>query len=161
MFSKLAVRNVRRSFRDYGVYLLTLTFGGENLDQTGYYVRMEGDSTIYQMDTAAVDTILTANVTGTYGDLAYQWYRGDTPIDGAAGSTYELVADDVDTRISVWVTSSGNYVGTLKSAPVEVGKTVISGTPDIDLPDGVMTPVVGTKLTIDDGGLEEGVLAVD
>ena len=38
---------------------LTLTFGGENLDQTGYYVRMEGDSTIYQMDTAAVDTILT------------------------------------------------------------------------------------------------------
>ena len=27
MFSKLAARNVRRSFRDYGVYLLTLTFG--------------------------------------------------------------------------------------------------------------------------------------
>lgn len=27
MFSKLAVRNVHRSFRDYGVYLLTLTFG--------------------------------------------------------------------------------------------------------------------------------------
>ena len=27
MFSKLAVRNVRRSFRDYGVYFLTLTFG--------------------------------------------------------------------------------------------------------------------------------------
>ena len=27
MFSKLAMRNVRRSFRDYGVYFLTLTFG--------------------------------------------------------------------------------------------------------------------------------------
>ena len=27
MFSKLALRNVRQSFRDYGVYLLTLTFG--------------------------------------------------------------------------------------------------------------------------------------
>ena len=27
MFSKLALRNVGRSFRDYGVYLLTLTFG--------------------------------------------------------------------------------------------------------------------------------------
>ena len=27
MFSKLALRNVRRSFRDYGVYLLTLAFG--------------------------------------------------------------------------------------------------------------------------------------
>ena len=27
MFAKLALRNVRRAFRDYGVYLLTLTFG--------------------------------------------------------------------------------------------------------------------------------------
>ena len=27
MFCKLAVRNVRRSLQDYGVYLLTLTFG--------------------------------------------------------------------------------------------------------------------------------------
>ena len=27
MFCKLALRNVGRSFRDYGVYLLTLTFG--------------------------------------------------------------------------------------------------------------------------------------
>ena len=27
MFCKLALGNVRRSFRDYGVYLLTLTFG--------------------------------------------------------------------------------------------------------------------------------------
>ena len=27
MFSKLAIRNVRRSFRDYGIYFLTLTFG--------------------------------------------------------------------------------------------------------------------------------------
>ncbi|MEA4934585.1 MAG: FtsX-like permease family protein, partial [Lawsonibacter sp.] len=27
MFAKLALRNVRRSFQDYGVYLLTLTFG--------------------------------------------------------------------------------------------------------------------------------------
>ena len=37
MFSKLALRNVRRSFRDYGVYLLTLTFGVclENLPPEG------------------------------------------------------------------------------------------------------------------------------
>ena len=27
MFSKLAIRNVRRSFQDYGIYFLTLTFG--------------------------------------------------------------------------------------------------------------------------------------
>ena len=43
---------------------LTLTFGSENLDQTGYYVRMEGDSTIYQMDTASVDTILSVAENG-------------------------------------------------------------------------------------------------
>ena len=42
----------------------TLTFGSENLDQTGYYVRMEGDSTIYQMDTASVDTILSVAENG-------------------------------------------------------------------------------------------------
>ena len=27
MFSKLAVRNVRRSMRDYGIYFLTIAFG--------------------------------------------------------------------------------------------------------------------------------------
>ena len=43
---------------------LTLTFGSENLDQTGYYVRMEGDSTIYQIDTASVDTILSVAENG-------------------------------------------------------------------------------------------------
>ena len=40
------------------------TFGSENLDQTGYYVRMEGDSTIYQIDTASVDTILSVAENG-------------------------------------------------------------------------------------------------
>ena len=50
---------------------LTLTFGSENLDQTGYYVRMEGDSTIYQMDTASVDTILSVAENGlTAADAA-------------------------------------------------------------------------------------------
>ena len=43
---------------------LTLTFGSENLDATGYYVRMGEDSTIYQMDTAAVDTILSVTQSG-------------------------------------------------------------------------------------------------
>ena len=35
MFCKLAARNVRRSFRDYGVYLLTLTFGVGLKDGSG------------------------------------------------------------------------------------------------------------------------------
>ena len=43
---------------------LTLTFGSENLDQTGYYVRMEGDPTIYQMDTASGTPILSVAENG-------------------------------------------------------------------------------------------------
>ena len=38
---------------------MTLDIGGENLDQTGYYVRVNGDAAIYQIDTAGVDTILS------------------------------------------------------------------------------------------------------
>lgn len=43
---------------------LVLTFGGENLDQTGYYVQLGEDSTIYQMDTSSVDTILSVAESG-------------------------------------------------------------------------------------------------
>ena len=43
---------------------LVLTFGRENLDQTGYYVQLGGDSTIYQMDTSSVDTILSVAESG-------------------------------------------------------------------------------------------------
>ena len=41
-----------------------LTFGGASLDEDGCYVRMEGDPTIYQMDAAAVDTILAVAESG-------------------------------------------------------------------------------------------------
>ena len=41
-----------------------LTFGSENLDQTGYYVQLGEDSTIYQMDTSSVDTILSVAESG-------------------------------------------------------------------------------------------------
>lgn len=43
---------------------LVLTFGSENLDQTGYYVQLGEDSTIYQMDTSSVDTILSVTESG-------------------------------------------------------------------------------------------------
>ena len=66
MFSKLALRNVRRSFRDYGVYFLTLTFGVclfytfNSLDGQGamVYLAMNGnpivDSIIILMDVFSV-----------------------------------------------------------------------------------------------------------
>lgn len=37
---------------------LTITVGGATLDGTGYYVRLNDDTTIYQADTASVDTLL-------------------------------------------------------------------------------------------------------
>ena len=43
---------------------MKLTFGGASLDEDGCYVRMEGDPTIYQMDAAAVDTILAVAESG-------------------------------------------------------------------------------------------------
>ncbi len=43
---------------------LVLTFGSENLDQTGYYVQLGENSTIYQMDTSSVDTILSVAESG-------------------------------------------------------------------------------------------------
>ena len=43
---------------------LSLTVGGENLDQDGYYVRVNDDPTIYQMSSAGVDAILAAAAGG-------------------------------------------------------------------------------------------------
>ena len=43
---------------------LTLTFGSENLDSTGYYVRLADDTTIYQMNTDGVDTLLAVAENG-------------------------------------------------------------------------------------------------
>ena len=43
---------------------LSLTIGGENLDQDGYYVRVNDDPTIYQMSSAGVDAILAAAAGG-------------------------------------------------------------------------------------------------
>ncbi|MDR1825111.1 MAG: leucine-rich repeat domain-containing protein [Bifidobacteriaceae bacterium] len=56
-----------------------------------------------------VDQTLTAE-TGTWTpapvDLAYQWLRGGTPIDGATSATYKVTAADVGAELSVKVTGS-------------------------------------------------------
>ena len=73
------------------------------------------------------NTILTAN-TPVGGELAYQWKRNDVNIENATTSTYTVTAEDIDAEISVVVTSSGNYVGSVESAAVVVGKSVLTGT---------------------------------
>ena len=73
---------------------------------------------------ATVGKTLTANHSGTPStDISYQWYRGDTPIADATGTSYTLTADDAGKSVSVRVTASGNYSGSVTSESVTVKKT--------------------------------------
>lgn len=94
-------------------------------------------------------TQLTATATGKVGTLTYAWYRNGVAIESADSKTYTLTAADEGAKITVKVTSAGNYVGTLESAAIEVGKTPV--------PAGVTLTVsggsnVGDTLTAAVGG---------
>ena len=43
---------------------LTLTFGSDNLDGTGCYVRVNDDPTIYQVDSGDADAVLSVAASG-------------------------------------------------------------------------------------------------
>ncbi len=88
-------------------------------------------------------TVLTANTTLATGDvLTYQWKRNGEDIADATANTYTVTEDDATQEISVVVTSSGNYEGTLESLAVTVGKTAMRGTVTIAEADGVVTVTV-------------------
>ena len=63
-----------------------------------------------------VGDTLTATVSGapTDAQLQYQWYRGNSLIEGATGATYILVGDDAGAEIMCEVRDSG-YKGILSS----------------------------------------------
>ena len=77
------------------------------LDLTGS-VQISGDMNVGDM--------LTATVSGAPADaqLQYQWYRGNSLIEGATGATYILVGDDAGAEIMCEVRDLG-YKGTLSS----------------------------------------------
>ena len=77
---------------------------------------------------------ITGQVDGYAIPLSCQWYRGSAEISGATGHQYTVTAADADASLSVRVTASGNYSGTLESAPVEVGKTPLDGVVSIISP---------------------------
>ena len=60
---------------------------------------------------------------GNATDISYQWYRGNEAISGATETSYTLTADDAGKSVSVCVTASGNYSGSVESTPVTVNKT--------------------------------------
>ena len=85
-------------------------------------------------DASKIDSgdTLTANISGiTSGaTVDYQWYRNDTAIPGAASQAYtvqNVAADPIGTRITVEVTGTLNFAGSVISAPVEVGKISLGG----------------------------------
>ena len=101
--------------------------------------------------TAQVDETLTADTTGvedadglTNVSYTYQWIAGDSDIDGATGSSYELMSSEQGQTIQVWVTFTDDRdnAETLTSAATvavvaapnreATGLPTISGTPRVD-----------------------------
>ena len=107
------------------------------------------------------DTVLTANVTGKYDVLAYQWLKDGQIIEGATAQSYTIGDGMAGSFISVRVTSSGNYVGTTTSAGTEVGKIALTATVTIAGETAVGSELTATVIgegTYDIVWLADGVL---
>lgn len=70
----------------------------------------------------------------------FQWYNDGQAIDGATEAAYTVAQGDK--TLTVTVTPNENFNGSVTSAPVEVGKTVLAGT--VTLPE---TAAVGDEIT--------------
>ncbi|MGE4484304.1 MAG: YDG domain-containing protein [Oscillospiraceae bacterium] len=87
-------------------------------------------------DSIEIGTELTANISNiTSGaTVSYQWYNGTTAIEGATSAAYTVPdSTAAGTQISVAVTGTGNFTGTLTSGKAVVGYTMLTGTPEIDI----------------------------
>ncbi len=51
--------------------------------------------------------------------LYYQWYADGAAIPGATGSTYTVTSDKIGARLSVTVTTGGNYFGSVSSSQTQ------------------------------------------
>ena len=88
--------------------LLTKTFGATGFGNAlGGSVTIDKTSPKFGETLNAVTTHLDYNGE-TAGTLSYQWYRGDTAIPSATGSSYTTVAADVGKTIKVEVKNSNN-----------------------------------------------------
>ena len=110
--------------------------------------------------TSHPDDVLTATLTNdnNSGTLSYQWYAGDTAIDGATASAYTLTENEIGKTITVKISSSvetgeltGTYEGTVASKAVtpppvtadeltgSVTVTSSSTAADTSYPDDILT----------------------
>lgn len=97
--------------------------------------------------TPRVGRVLSAGTT-TWGPgtvtRSYRWLRNGTPISGATGASYKLVAADLGTKVSVRVT--GTKTGYPTVVRTSAARTVALGLLTSSTPKVTGTPVVGRLL---------------
>lgn len=89
--------------------------------------------------------VLTATATVT-PDVAvtYQWFNNGEAIEGATEAAYTVV--EGDGKLTVTATPSEDFAGSVTSAAVEVGKSVLTGT--VAVAAGADPVAVDTELTV-------------
>ncbi len=92
----------------------------------------------------AGDTLTAAASITPVVPVTYQWYDNGTAIETATSATYTVV--EGNTKLTVTATPGENYDGSVTSAALEVGKSVLTGTVTV-ASDPAGAAAVGTKLT--------------
>ena len=101
---------------------------------------------------ALVGQRLAAVLTPDGAEAAYQWYRGDQPIDNAVEASYTVTNDDIGSTIKVTATGSGNYTGAVTSdataaVPKLAGQVSVTTADTSKAYDGNAFAVEGTSST--------------
>lgn len=96
---------------------------------------------VYISGSTKVGATLSVTVEGAprNATLNYQWYRGDSPINGATSTTYTTTNTDDDCDISCRVTAAG-YEGVLISGSIKPALPVLTGSVvvvNVSSPDGI------------------------
>ena len=75
--------------------------------------------------------------------VTYQWFVNGTAVEGETGSGFDVPADSADKSITVAVTPAGeDYTGSITSAAVVVGKTMLTGSVTLSKDEDLITAVV-------------------
>lgn len=123
--------------------LLTMTFGATGFGNAlGGSVTIDKTSPKFGETLNAVTTALDYNGE-TAGTLSYQWYRGDTAIPSATGSSYTTVAADVGKTIKVEVKNSNNSDSVFSALTAAVAKANGPAAPT-----GLTASVTDTTITV-------------